>query len=135
MSKRLAEHYQTWDAFLNSKTYVSVVGELLSQKIVDYLKDPYNWRLLNFISDQMTVTPIGVARGILDGKQFCITGTLPVARKSVVDLVEKAGGICSNRLTKKTNFLIAGSGGGKKISDAERYGVQIISYDDLMAML
>lgn len=135
MSKRLAEHYQTWDAFLNSKTYVSVVGELLSQKIVDYLKDPYNWGLLNFISDQMTVTPIGVARGILDGKQFCITGTLPVARKSVVDLVEKAGGICSNRLTKKTNFLIAGSGGGKKISDAERYGVQIISYDDLMAML
>jgi DNA ligase (NAD+) len=41
----------------------------------------------------------------------------------------------SSSVSKKTDFLLAGDGGGGKRDDAERFGVKIIDEDTLRSMV
>lgn len=63
----------------------------------------------------------------LKGKTFCITGTLSVTRDNFQALIKANGGIPVSSVSKNTDYLICGVGGGSKASKAEKLGVKIIS--------
>lgn len=77
------------------------------------------------------------ALGTLSGKIFCITGSLESGtRDEVTRRIEQAGGSVKNSCTRKVQYLVAGSDvGSTKLSAAVKFGVQVISEDDLYSML
>jgi len=70
--------------------------------------------------------------GPLLGKTLVITGTLPVSRDQVAELIEAAGGKVSGSVSAKTDFLVAGAEAGSKLAKAQKLGVTILDYDALL---
>ena len=76
------------------------------------------------------------ADGKLAGKTFVLTGTLPnLARDEAAALIAQAGGKVTNSVSKKTNYVVAGSEPGSKFDKAQSLGVAIIDEAGLRKLL
>ncbi len=74
--------------------------------------------------------------GVLNGRSFCITGTLSRPREEIKNIIEQAGGRFDKSIKKDTDFLIVGEdAGGRKLRDAESRGVKIIKEAEFWDML
>jgi DNA ligase (NAD+) len=71
----------------------------------------------------------------LAGLTFVITGTLSMDRDDMKALIEEKGGKVSGSVSAKTNYLVAGEGGGSKRDKAESLGLNIISEDELQKLI
>lgn len=91
--------------------------------------------LFGVVSDNYDPTPTASDDKPLFGKTFAITGTLSVGREEMKALIESKGGKVSGSVSKKTNFLVAGEGGGQKADKAREAGVTILDEAALRAML
>lgn len=69
------------------------------------------------------------------GKTFVITGTLSAPRDEIKNRILDAGGKVSGSISGKTDFLVAGDGGGSKRDKAASLGVEVISEEDLDKLL
>ena len=70
------------------------------------------------------------------GKTFVLTGTLPtLTRDEAQRLIEDAGGRVSGSVSKKTDYVVAGSEAGTKLDKAQTLGVNIIDETGLRALL
>ncbi|HHY41130.1 MAG TPA: NAD-dependent DNA ligase LigA [Syntrophaceticus sp.] len=73
---------------------------------------------------------------VLAGKVFVLTGTLPnLTRKEAEELIKKHGGKVSSSVSKKTDYVVAGSDPGQKYDKAKQLGIPIISEDELLQMV
>jgi DNA ligase (NAD+) len=74
--------------------------------------------------------------GKLSGKTFVLTGTLPtLARDDAMALIVGAGGKVTGSVSKKTDYVVAGSEAGSKLTKAEALGVTVIDEDELRGLL
>ena len=73
--------------------------------------------------------------GPLDGKTFCITGTLTRPRKEIELLIKSSGGKVTSSVSKSLDYLIAGDSSGSKLAKAERLDIVVINETDLFSML
>ncbi|HEY1773494.1 MAG TPA: NAD-dependent DNA ligase LigA [Gammaproteobacteria bacterium] len=72
----------------------------------------------------------------LAGKTLVLTGTLPsMTRDQAKDLILAHGGKVAGSVSKKTDFVVAGSEAGSKLSDAQRLGVVILDEAGLKKLL
>jgi len=71
----------------------------------------------------------------LDGLTFVVTGTLPVPRKEVENLIASLGGHLASAVSKSTSFLVVGEDAGSKLQKATSLGVKILSYEQLLALI
>ena len=71
----------------------------------------------------------------LAGLTFVITGTLGMERDEMKALIESKGGKVSGSVSGRTDYLLAGEGGGSKRDKAEKLGVKVIDEAALRAML
>jgi len=76
------------------------------------------------------------AAGKLAGKTFVLTGTLPnLTRDEAAELITEAGGKVSGSVSKKTDYVVAGSDPGSKYDKAQSLGVAILDEDELRKLL
>ena len=68
------------------------------------------------------------------GKTFVITGKLSAPRNEIAETIARLGGKVTGSISKNTDYLLAGEGGGSKRDKAESLGVAIISEEDLRKM-
>ena len=73
--------------------------------------------------------------GQFDGVNFCFSGGFPDGKKHWESLVESLGGKCASSVSKKTNYLVAGSGSGSKSEKANKLGIPIIDTEQLGKMI
>ena len=65
------------------------------------------------------------------GQTFVFTGSLQqLTRKKAKDILENLGGKASGSVSKKTDFVIAGSGAGSKLKKAADLGISILTEEE-----
>jgi len=72
---------------------------------------------------------------VLVDKNFVITGKLSLSRDEFKAQIEQRGGNVSSSLSSKTDYLLAGEGGGSKRNKAQTLGVPVVSEGDLQKLI
>ena len=137
-AKTLAQHYGSIDKLLDATDSelqeLDDIGPKVAHSIVVAIRNP---QLINEIHQllksgvQFQSPAIRSHGNPLSKKKFVITGTLPVPREQVKELIEQHGGQTLSSVSKKVDFLVAGSDAGAKLEKAQSLGVQIISWEEL----
>ena len=71
----------------------------------------------------------------LAGKTFVLTGTLANhSRDQAKKLIEDAGGKVSGSVSKKTDYVVAGSDAGSKLDKARELGVKVIDEKEMLQL-
>ncbi|WP_397406402.1 NAD-dependent DNA ligase LigA [Polaromonas sp.] len=143
-AKELARHFGSLDAVMDATEEqlleVSDVGPIVAQSIRTFFDQPHNREVVEQLRACGVTWPEGkpAARAPqpLSGKTFVITGTLPtLSRDEAKDRVEAAGGKVAGSVSKKTDFVVAGTEAGSKLTKALELGVAVIDEAALLALL
>ena len=138
----LAEHFGSMDALMQANEedlqQVDEVGPRIAKSIAEFFAEPKNRELVRQLRDSgLSLTGSKKHRGTtLSGQTFVITGTLAsYSRDEAKKLIEDAGGKVAGSVSKKTNYLLAGSDAGSKLEKAKELGVRIIDEKEMKALL
>ena len=77
----------------------------------------------------------GKAAGPLEGMSVAITGTLSRPRAVFAKMIADAGGKAASAITKNTNYLLTGEGGGSKREKAAKLGVPTLTEAEFLRLL
>jgi DNA ligase (NAD+) len=134
----LAEHFGSLDAIMNASAEeleeVNEVGPRIAESIVEFFGDEHNRKLVSDLRKAgLTFTGQKREKGTkLAGKTFVLTGTLERhTRDEANKMIEDAGGRVSGSVSKKTDYVVAGSDAGSKLDKARELGVNVIGEDEL----
>jgi DNA ligase (NAD+) len=138
----LAEHFGSMDAIMNASEeeleQVDEVGPRIAQSIAEFFQEPRNRDLVKRLqADGLTFSGKKRERGTkLAGKTFVLTGTLArYSRDEAKKLIEDAGGRVSGSVSKKTDYVVAGSDAGSKLDKAKELGIAVIDEKEFEALL
>jgi DNA ligase (NAD+) len=93
-------------------------------------------QLLNAVNIGTAQADPSVSASPVAGKTFVITGSLDgLSRDEAADWLRGLGANVSSSVSSKTDFLLAGSDAGSKLSKAQALGVEVLSLDALRSML
>ncbi|MES2978840.1 MAG: NAD-dependent DNA ligase LigA [Pseudomonadota bacterium] len=143
-AKELARHFGKLDAIMNASEAelleVSDVGPIVAKSIRTFFDQAHNREVVEQLRACGVTWPEGEgaerAPQPLAGKTFVITGTLPtLSRDEAKDRVEAAGGKVAGSVSKKTDFVVAGTEAGSKLAKALELGVKVIGESELLEML
>ncbi len=73
--------------------------------------------------------------GKLSGMSIVITGTLSQPRSYFEGLIMQNGGKATGAISKSTNYLLAGEGGGSKRDKAVKLGVPVITEEEFLQLI
>ena len=127
-------------ADVDSIALIDGIGRVTAESIVEFFSLDGTKRLISELEglgvNTVSLNTEDLSSGALSGKTFVLTGTLPtLKRNEAAELIEKAGGKVSSSVSKKTDYLVAGEDAGSKLTKAQSLGINIISQDELLALL
>ena len=138
----LAEHFGSLDAIMNASAEeleeVNEVGPRIAESIVEFFADEHNRKLVSDLRKAgLSFTGQKKEKGTkLEGKTFVLTGTLERhTRDEAKKMIEDAGGRVSGSVSKKTDYVVAGSDAGSKLDKARELGVSVIGEAELEGLL
>jgi DNA ligase (NAD+) len=143
-AKDLASFYGDLDEVMKqteeSLQLVPDIGPTVAKSISDFFKQNKNREVIQ------SLIKFGVnwpkhdiqksTSGIFAAKTFVLTGTLPsMSREEAKSIIEMNGGKVSGSVSKKTDYVVAGSDAGSKLTVAQELGVKVISQDELLKLI
>jgi DNA ligase (NAD+) len=137
----LAEHFGSMDALMNASEeelqQATEVGPRIAQSIAEFFQEPRNRELVERLRKAgLTFAGTKKKRGTkLAGKTFVLTGTLTRPRDQAKKMIENAGGRVSGSVSKKTDYVVAGTDAGSKLDKAKELGINVIGEKDLDELL
>ncbi len=140
-AKDIARHSRTFGnirkATFEEMAEVDGVGEKVAESIIEFFSETKNITLVDNLLKEIKVVEEKIKRGgKLQGLTFVITGSLPsLSRNEAKELIEENGGKVTASISKSTDYLLAGDGGGSKRDDAVKLGTKIVSQREFMNML
>src|SRR5690606_16860873 len=117
------------------------IGPAVAESIYAWFREPVHIDIVERLKAAGVKTDVDAASTAdLDerfvGKTFVLTGKLEqYTRDEAAKLIEQRGGRVSSSVSKKTDFVIAGSDAGSKLTKAESLGVAILSEDEFAKLI
>ncbi|MGB7816359.1 MAG: NAD-dependent DNA ligase LigA [Methylotenera sp.] len=143
-AKDLAAHFGSLQALLDAPLEalleVNDVGPIVAESILQFFGEPHNRDVIKSMQNLNVTWPETAgkqrAAGVLLGKTLVLTGTLPnLSRDACQALIEAAGGKVSGSVSKKTDYVVAGTEAGSKLEKAQSLGVMILDEAALLSLL
>jgi DNA ligase (NAD+) len=134
----LAEHFGSMEALASASVEelqnVNEVGPRIAESIAEFFSIAANRKLIDRLGTAgLAFKGKKKERGTkLAGKTFVLTGTLAhFTRDEAKKLIEDAGGRVSGSVSKKTDYVVAGSDAGSKLDKAKELGVAVIDEKEM----
>lgn len=119
---------------------IPTVGEKIAQSILDYFADEDNQQLIQELKEVGVRLELpaeeDLVEQVLEGHTFVVTGRLEAFSRSEIEgLLRNLGANVTGSVSKKTSYLVAGPGGGSKLTRAQELGIPVLSEQELMDFL
>lgn len=143
-AKLLASSYRNLPNLLNadlgSLASLKDIGGITALAIYEFFKDEHNKNLLNFLLAQglnVEYIDTNVAKNSpFLNKHVVLTGTLiKYSRLEAKKLLEDRGASVMSSVSKKTDYVIAGSDAGSKLAKAKDLQITVLQEEDFINML
>lgn len=144
-AKILARHYRNIENLANASVEeldaIHEIGLAVAESVYHFFRNPKNLEVIEKLQLAGVKTEIeGNANTELNenfnGKTFVLTGKLEqFTRDEAAKLIEDLGGRVSSSVSKKTDFVVAGSDAGSKLTKAQTLGVKVLSEDEFKKMI
>ncbi len=143
-AKDLARHFGKLDNLLAADEaallQVPDVGPIVAKSIIAFLDEAHNREVIERLRAAMrwaeSEPAARPAEGVLAGKTFVLTGTLPTLRRDeAAAMIEAVGGKVAGSVSKKTDYVVAGSDAGSKLDKAQQLGVTVLDEEGLRSLL
>jgi DNA ligase (NAD+) len=143
VSKLLAAKLGHLDAFYDvtreQLTAIDEIGEVIADSVVAYFKNQENQNLLmnlKLLGLNMEYTSFIQEKAEFKDKTFVLTGKLELyKRDEAKNLIESLGGKVSGSVSKKTDYVVAGTDAGSKLQKANELGVTVLSESEFKELL
>jgi len=120
---------------------VHEIGPKIAESVSAFFKDKKNIELIVNLKDaglqfesEKNKDP-GKINDQFNNKTFVLTGTLEnFKRDEAQKIIEDLGGRVSSSVSKKTDYVLAGTDAGSKLEKAKSLGVTIINENEFMKM-
>ena len=144
VAELLARSFTTIDNLMSADedtlTAIPTIGPRIADSVVSYFHNEANRNVVEKLraagvrlEDEPRAVP---TEQPFVGMRFVVTGRLErFSRSQVQNIIKQYGGAVSGSVSKNTSYLVAGEGGGSKLSDAQRLEVEVLTEDELLAML
>ena len=117
------------------------IGPEIAASVFAYFRLPKNQELLSRL--RLAGLPFHGERKpkpavseFFSGKTFVLTGTLnTMTRDEAKEQIESRGGKVSGSVSKKTDYVLAGTEAGSKLTKAEELGVKVLAEDAFLLQL
>jgi DNA ligase (NAD+) len=134
----LAEHFGSMEALATASVEelqnVNEVGPRIAESLAEFFSNAANKKLVERLEKAgLAFKGQKKERGTkLAGKTFVLTGTLAhFTRDQAKRMIEDAGGRVSGSVSKKTDYVVAGSDAGSKLDKAKELGVSVIDENEM----
>ncbi|MFZ3209857.1 MAG: NAD-dependent DNA ligase LigA, partial [Geobacteraceae bacterium] len=114
------------------------IGPQVSRSITTFFRNRENMRVMERLCKAGVRPSVEEKRvgGRLAGRTFVFTGALTrFTRDEAKGMVEQEGGHAAGSVSKKTDFVVAGSEAGSKLDKARELGVKVLGEDEFLEML
>lgn len=114
------------------------IGEAAADAVVAFFKDARNAKIVSALLDAVTTVPLDsvASESPISGKTVVFTGTLEkMTRSEAKDRAERLGAKVSGSVSKKTDYVVAGSDAGSKLKKAEALEIDVLSEDEWLSLI
>ena len=144
VAELLARSFTTIDNLMaaDEEALVAIdsIGPRIAESVISYFHNEANRSVVEKLraagvrlEDEARVVP---TEQPFVGMRFVVTGRLErYSRSQIQATIKQYGGAVSGSVSKNTDYLVAGEGGGSKLNDAQRHEVEILTEDAFLAML
>jgi len=139
LASRFCDIEKLFTATVEEMSEINDIGAITAQNVVDYFSHPQTRTIVDELKALGVVTVFEGTQQADDrfaGKTFVLTGTLPsMSRSEASAIIEAHGGKVSSSVSKKTDYVLAGSDAGSKLAKAESLGIAVIDEATLLEMV
>jgi DNA ligase (NAD+) len=114
------------------------IGETVVDALIDFFGEPHNVRALDDLLKQVEVQPFvrETASSPITDKTVVFTGSLEkLTRPEAKAQAERLGAKVAGSVSKKTDYVVAGSDAGSKLTKARELGVTVLTEDEWLALI
>ncbi len=144
-AKSLAFHFGSMSALKNAdiEEIMSVkdIGKSIAQSLIDFFADPLESTVIKRLelaglTFAISEEEFSQRTNEFTGFIFVLTGELEsMTRKHASELIEKKGGKVSGSVSKKTNYIVAGTNAGSKLIAAQELAIPMINEQEFIQLL
>jgi DNA ligase (NAD+) len=139
----LADHFGSLEALMTADQQtlepIDQIGPTMAKSLYEYFRNQENRQVIDeLLAAGVTPQPPTEERtDKLAGKTIVVTGTLEnFSRQQIEQAIKQAGGKASSSVSKKTDFVLAGTEPGSKLDKAlQQLGVKVIDEKKFLQML
>ncbi len=116
------------------------IGSAVAVSVHNYFQNPKNQETIQRLIIAGVKTEIGESQietnENFNGKIFVLTGKLEqFTRDDAAKIIEDLGGRVSSSVSKKTDYVVAGTDAGSKLTKAESLGVKVLGENEFKEMV
>lgn len=145
-AKDLARHFGKLGALMQADIdrlkQVRDVGPVVAQSIVAFFAEKHNVDVIEALLDQSrggVIAQEGEAEPQrelpLSGKTFVLTGALGMSRDVAKEKLELLGAKVAGSVSKKTDYVVAGSDSGSKLERAHELNIAVLNEFEFLSLI